>query len=222
MTEQQLRLRLEALGTGPPTEDWADAVNRSSQLRRRNRLTIAIAVAAAVIVAAPTIVVATRSVDFGSAESAPEDYQAVFDRFNQLSRPAGVDASQTRVVSRPTLHGRPHMLMVAPRRGGGFCFGLIEHGRGGGLGCADAGKAITTSGGGDVSYGSVGVSGATHVELLYRNRAPIRAEVVWVSEPIEAGFFAVGVPTCPNARGVVARDAEGRELVRRRFPWSRC
>lgn len=222
MNEKQLRLRLEALGAGPATADWADALNRSSQRRRRNRLTIAFSLAAAVIVAAPTVVVATRAVDFGSAETAPEDYQAVFDRFNELSRPAGVNASQTRVVLRPTLHGRPHMLMVAPRRSGGYCFGLIEHGRGGGLGCADAGERISMGGGGDVSYGAVGARGATHVELLYKNRAPIRAEVVWVSEPIEAGFFAVGVPTCPNARGVVVRDAEGRELVRQRFPWSRC
>ena len=78
------------------------------------------------------------------------------------------------------------------------------------------------SGGGDLLYGSLGVRGATHVELLYKNRAPIGAEVVWVSDPINAGFFAVGVPTCPKVRGVVARDAEGRELRRERFPWSRC
>ena len=222
MTEQQLRLRLETLGAGPATADWRDALNRASATKRRNLLTIAVAVAAALIVTAPTVVVATRVVDFGSAESAPVDYQAVFSRFNELSRPAGVDASQTRVVLRPTIHGRPHMLMVAPRRRGGFCFGLIEHGRGGSLGCAHAAERITVSGGGDLLYGSLGVRGATHVELLYKNRAPIGAEVVWVSDPMNAGFFAVGVPTCPKVRGVVARDADGRELRRERFPWSRC
>ena len=73
MTEQQLRLRLETLGAGPATADWRDALNRASAKKRRNRLTIAIAVAAALIVTAPTVVVATRVVDFGSAESAPVD-----------------------------------------------------------------------------------------------------------------------------------------------------
>jgi hypothetical protein len=222
MNEQALRNRLELLGAGPSTADWPGAVNRASQQKRRKRLTIAFALAAAVIVAAPTVVVATRIVDFGSSESAPVDYQAVFQRFNELSRPAGVDASQTRVVLRPTIHGRPHMLMVAPRRTGGFCFVLIEHGRGGSLGCADAAERITLSGGGDVLYGSLSIRDATHVELLLRNRPPVRAEVSWVSEPINAGFFALGVPACPRVRGVVARDAEGRELRRERFPWSRC
>lgn len=218
MNEQQLRLRLEALGAGPTRADWREALDRAAKLRRRrNRLTIAVALAAAVIVAAPTLAV-SGVIDFGTA---PKDYQGVFEGF-------GVEAEETRVVLRPKINGREHMLMVAPRRTGGYCYGLIERGRGGALTCADAGEPVTGGrggvggGGGDAFFGTVGAREAASVELVYKNRPSIRARVVWVSEPIDAGFFAVGVPRCPHVRGVVVRDADGRELARQRRPWSRC
>jgi hypothetical protein len=200
--------------------------------RRRNRRTIASAVAAAAIVAATTLVVATRvidvgsgepaPIDFGSAEPAPPDYRAVVERFNESKYRPAVEASETRVVSRPMIHGRRHMLMVAPRRGGGHCFGLIEHGRGGGFSCADAGQPVSAGGGNGAYFGSLGSREAARVHVLYKNGAPIGADVVWISEPIDAGFFAVGIPSCPHPRGVVVRDSEGRELARRQIPWSRC
>jgi hypothetical protein len=203
-----------------------------AELRRRNRRTIAFAVAAAAIVAAPTLVVATRVIDFGSAEPAlidfgsaepaPPDYRAVVERFNESKYRPAVEASETRVVSRPMIHGRRHMLMVAPRRSGGHCFGLIEHGRGGGFSCADAGEPVSAGGGNGAYFGSLGSREAARVHVLYKNVAPIGADVVWISEPIDAGFFAVGVPSCPRPRGVVVSDSEGRELARRQIPWSRC
>jgi hypothetical protein len=193
-----------------------------AELKRRNRRTIASAVAAAAIVAAPTLVVATRVIDFGSAEPAPADYRAVFERFNESIPGPAVEASETRVVSRPMIHGRRHLLMVAPRHGRGYCFGLIEHGRGGSFFCADAGEPVSAGGGNGAYFGSVGSREAAHVDVLYKNGAPIGADVIWISGPINAGFFALGIPRCPRPRGVVVSDSEGRELARQQIPWSRC
>ena len=198
---------------------------RRNGTARRTRLTIAGAVVVAAVLAAPVLAVATGIIDFGSSEPAPPDYKAVFKQFNELDQvsvPVGVQAGETRVVLRPTIRGREHMLLVAPRRNGGFCFMLIQLGQGGGATCVDAGDPIASLRSGGSLFGSVAARGATSVELLYRNRASLRAELVWVSEPIDAALFARAVPACPHVREVVARGSDGRELARERIPWSRC
>jgi hypothetical protein len=231
VSDEYLRTRLELLAAGPSTADWAEARDRARRaVTRRRRLALAFAAAAAIVVAAPALALTTGTIDFSKAEPAPEPLILLFSELNtgappEMTPAPGVDAKETRAVLRRQLFGRPHTLWVAPTKDGGFCMFLFGPRGGGGGGCEKPGTplspaAMQPSGEGTpvATFGSVAVRGATHVDVLHQDGSSTKTELIWVSAPIDAAFFALEVPAEPSIVGWVARDSDGEELARRMSP----
>lgn len=160
-----------------------------------------------------------------------------------IAAPPGMDpqaiAAQTRRVAAFYVHGKTHVLYVAPTRKGGFCdsfsgsFGGCRPSRSLPHGAVQPGEVhpflLGTMGslnqrrGGPVHVVDVGgdvlARGTQHLYVEYENRSRSEIPFVWVSAPIDAGFYLYGIPaghTTPGTRvhAIVARDAAGRLLAR--------
>jgi hypothetical protein len=225
---------MELIGAGPSTADWKDARGRAAELRRRRtRLALTLAAAAVILVAAPAFVIATDVLDFGSAEPAPESWRRVFAEMEKAN-PGGVVSrhaapfKEARVALRREIDGKRVTLAIAPRTGGGLFLYALEDlvpGAGGGSGAwADAGDPLTRFGQFGAStqprlvYGSTAAEGARQFEVILADGTSARTDVIWVSEPIDAGVYLLEVPAGPVIESFVARDAAGRELARRGMP----
>lgn len=230
MSEDLMQQRIERLGAGPPTADWDEVRARGIRLRRKRRATRAgIAGAAALAVAAtPAFGLGTRVLDFFHGEPAPEALRVQLAELN-TGAPRGmspdVDASEMREVMKRELYNGPYTLWVAPTKDGNFCVHFGRTGRDGGSGgCIDRRImpiyptfAQASSGKPILSFGSVTADDATHVEMVLDNGGSIETELIWVSEPIDAGFYATEV-TEGHPIAVVARDGNGEEVARLAMP----
>ena len=169
--------------------------------------------------------------DFGQAEKAPPESRvvknfAVLDQGAPPGMAMDVIPNETRKVA---TFGN-ETLWVAPTRQGGFCTDL-----GGGGGCdrlgtvpLDVGWAIERSGpdphseksfGGllvvDQVSGDVNARWADALEIRFEDGDVIKPHVIWVSKPIEAGFFVQPIPAAHRQAGhlisaVVALDRDGK------------
>lgn len=236
MNEQHLRTRMELLGAGPSTGNWGDTLSRAAGLRRRRtRLALTLAAAAVILVAAPAFAIATDVIDFGSAEPPPEPWRRVFAKMDKASPggPVGRHVApfkEARVALKREIRGKRVTLAVAPKKGGGLFLYALEDlapgagGAGASGGWADAGDPLTRFGELRASnrlrgvYGSTAANGARQLEVILADGTSTRTEVVWISEPIDAGVYLLEVPAGPAIESFVARDSEGRELARRGLP----
>jgi hypothetical protein len=201
----------------------------------RTRLTIAFAVLAAVVVAAPTFALATDGVDFWNTEPAPEPLKKQFADMEEATSPdlrgrtPTAHFGEARIVYRRKLAGIGQTLYLGPMREGGFCLYLLEDlvpgGGSGGGGCSEAGDSLQPLGMGSgiaeepyLVFGSSAAPGATHVEMLLADGTSREEELLWVSKPIDAGIYLLEVAVDEEIRGFVVRDAEGRELARAMAP----
>jgi hypothetical protein len=232
MSEELLRRRLVAIAAGPPTADWKDAQHRAGRLRRRRRLKAASIAALLVVViasAAPAFGLGGRVIDFLDREPAPEPERLLFAELNTGAPPGmapDVIADEARgALTRQLSDGRRYTLWVAPTRNGGFCMSY----RAVGPGCSSRSLSLSwgMSRGGPntpiIISGSVTVDRATHVVLEYDDGTTTETELVWVGEPIDAGFFFLEIPeeritAGHQLRAFVARDADGDELARETVP----
>ena len=234
--------------------DWADVVARAragGPPPRRRRITwrrvavvAAVAGAAATLLATPAFglrealvrLVERTELAFRDAEPAPKPVRYRFAELS-LGAPPGMDpeaiAGQARVI-RFRSGGRQWELNLTPTRRGGFCYELERTG-----GC-HADRLTTPR---PVSIGSTGrqrreqpfelltVHGTVHdariaeIAVEFRDRPDVSLEFVWISRPIDAGFFAYALPADRRTRGrgpvaVVARDEDGKLVAREalRYP----
>lgn len=229
MNEHQLRVRMEALGAGPATADWADARGRAVRLRRRRTKLLVAVAAAASVVAVPAFALATGELDFWSAERAAPRVELVFREMDR-HRPADVPAFDIREARKVLTRTFPSGLLtegrwtlsVGLRQDGEFCT-FIQGPRGGGGGCSERHGELSVSGSmvdklsDGVVYGSVDHPEAAYVEIVFRGDRVKRAELTWVSEPIGAAFFMEQVPVWGQLGTVVVRDADGARLVSSQF-----
>jgi hypothetical protein len=227
--EQQLRLRLEALGAGPSSADWADSRGRAERLRRRRTTLVVGLAAAAILVAVPALALATGTVDFWSAEPAESYVVHAFDAMDRYTpdgypRSDGRDARKvlTRTFSDDLLTDGTWTLSVGPRKTGGFCF-FVSGPRGGGAGCTNANVPLSVGAfyvdrlSPAVIHGSVTNPEAAYVEIVLRGGRSKRTELVWVSEPIDAAFFMDRIAKYGELGTVVLRSADGAKLASRQF-----
>jgi hypothetical protein len=231
----ELAERFAAVDHPPDDSDWLE-VNRLARQRRRRRARPAVAVAA-VAVAAATAVLATPAFGVGdtlrrlfeSGEPAPATIERSFARLDAGAPPGfrtGVVPADTRKIVVPNRVA----LWIAPTKSGGFCMFVA-----GGGGQCDAQRAFafwpTFSIGGSytkrgvITGGPVLVDGSTtledaaSVDVRFEDGDVASVPVVWVSAPIDAGFFGYEVPPSHWAEGhrptlMVVRDADGHELQR--------
>jgi len=248
-TDETLIARLEALGHEDAPGDWAEVRRRAERLSaapprlRRGLVAVVAAVLLAVTaIAAPALGLDDAIVRFFESEPAPK---AVKESFARLDEGApipewrtGVIAGETRIVMKAYFGDKWHTLSVAPTKYGGFC----EQWSNAGGGCDRLGTVPL-----GVSYGSSGafrlddgrpppldeitdyLFGFAHsrwvhaVELRFEDGDVVHPEIVWVGEPIDAGFFAYDIPKERRRDGhrlsaVVALDAEGDVVTQDSFP----
>lgn len=217
---------------------WEEIVRRAAGARRRQspgRLALyALAAVLVVWLAAPAFGIQPPFLDFFSSKAAPRRVMHSFEVMN-VTAPRGmgpkVIAGQTRRVTVYRLRdGKQFPLFVAPRRGGGFCF---QFGYGGG--CAARANAGPHDQPGDLNarliglgrYGSHVFAGyvydqrIAHLQVRFADGSSADVPLLWVSPPIDAGFFLYDLTDGERAparapTAVLALDAKGNVLARNR------
>jgi hypothetical protein len=182
----------------------------SLQTRRRRGPIVAIAIGLAALAAGPTLAFQRDLVDFWTAGPAPERIQLDWDKMRQVHErarakgfggPSMTPVGTGREVLRVDLDGERRPLWVIPLQEGGFCYRLHFHGscvrlpEDGRLLKIGAGGLATREGGGSAwIVGPVLADDVQEVELLYQDGERVKVPFVWVSPPVDAGFYAYDVP----------------------------
>ncbi len=234
--ETDLAARFAALADGTGDARWAEIVERAQALRRRRLrapLALAAALAVAVVVAAPAVGLRGRIVHlFAKSEPAP---QRVERSFADLS--GGTTGRTVKVLEASVGSNVDAVLWLAPVRGDGFCTKLELVGRGGaGAEClalrpekrlsVGVGLDGRTSPVGRVLSGPAVVDGCTgdpradSLLIRFEDGDSTHIPLVWVTDPVETGFFVYGVPERHWRAGhlpttLTLYAADGDELDRR-------
>lgn len=205
---------------------------------RRRRVAIALVAGIAVLVAGPTLAVQRGLVDFSSGEPAPERIQLDFEFLREHSReareisgsPEITPVGQAREVMRVTIDGESRPLWVVATAEGGFCMRMHFMST-----CRipdddDAvfgGGGLSNSGGEGWSLlaGYVLDQRVQELVLVYQDGTRAVLPYVWVSPPIDAGFYAYGVPEAHREEGrltavVMGLDEEGNAVLKQCLPLS--
>jgi hypothetical protein len=184
---------------------------RARSRRRRAAVLVSLAALVLVLVVAGAYALGHPLVDFSSAPPAPP---RVVKNFYSLAEgaPPGMDpqvvAGDTRLVGE--LGGR--QLMVAPTKRGGFCHEWYEW-TGGCDALGTVPLSVTWAGGqaGPAVDGFANARWADAVEIELDDGTTVRPHVIWISPPIDAGFFYYRPP---EGRKVAAvRALQGGEVV---------
>ncbi len=199
-----------------------------SSARRRSwprRRLIAVACVVAALLGGSALAFQLGVIDFSTAPAAPHP---VVEEFSSLSvgAPPGMDprvlAGETRLVG--TVLG--HQLWVAPTEQGGLCY--MWSGSGGGCDAVGGFPLSVNWSGAAIPAGQPGhsfdvVEGFAHsrwvneVQITLGDGSTVQPEMLWVSPPINAGFFYYQAPpgkTIANVSAlqdgtVVAADNHG-------------
>ncbi len=224
-------------------EAWADVLARAHALAgpsghrirrrlhprrapRRRFLVAAVALLAVVLVAAAAYALSRTVVDFGSAPKAPEKVVVDFERMD-LGAPPGMASKvlphETRRITSVVMDGEAHVLWVAPTAKGGFCevwsglLGDCRQERERGLDVSVGSTRDGTSAA--VLAGSFFDGAGERIEVSFADGTSSEIPFVWVTEPIEAGFYLYRVPDANRVHGrrpvsVTLFDAAGDVLRR--------
>jgi hypothetical protein len=238
-----LARRFAALAT-PDPGDWLDVRRRARRSRMRKAALALAATIAVMLVAAPALGLRPRVVvEWLGAKPAPRDTQVWFQQLGGgEGAPAELDPrvipNAARKVTTVEYEGREHVLWAAPTARGGFCF-LWTRAFGGciadrerprvqdrsgdrnalllGASWGGSGRVMTRVG------GSLLVPETDRLTLEYPAGSESEIPVVWVSPPIDAGFYYFEIP--PEHReawhepvALVARDRDGNVLARQVNP----
>jgi hypothetical protein len=243
----ELADRFAAMPTPPDDGDWLD-VRRRARRARRPRIAVGLLAATLVVaIATPALGLQRVVVDWFSAEPAPERVQVDFDQLG-VGAPREdwgpqVVPNSARKVMESDVGGQRRILWVAPTKKGGYCFLWTDF-----LGgcAADPNSPIPDRAGPNdvrpellgvtsVSTGNRGiriiVGGHLHADLgddldrltvEFADGTATQVPFVWVSAPIDAGFYIYEIPAehrrvGHQATAVVARDGDGHVLARQTF-----
>lgn len=231
MAVDELSQRFARVSHPPDDSDWLEVVRLAAPRRRiGRRLLPLVAAAIALLVAAPAFGLSGKIVRlFSSGAPAPARIEQSFASLDRGAPPgfrSGVAPSQTRRIVLPG----DVALWIAPTSAGGFCV-FVD----GGGGQCDAARALafwpTFSIGSDITPtgvikgqpvlidGSTTLRDAASVEIQFEDGTSVTVPVVWISAPIDAGFFGYTVPDANLRVGhrpelLILRDAAGNELRR--------
>jgi hypothetical protein len=206
------RAAFEALRVANPVPEPSDRRRRS----RKGLYGAALAAAlltALLLVGAPALGLELPGLDFSKAEKAPPKVVQDFEQMD-VGAPEGMATNvipgETRKVGTFRYGGNAHDLWVAPTRRGGFCTLWTKSGGGcDKLGTVPLNAAFSTR----LVLGHVNGDYADSVEIRFADGASVEPDVVWVSEPINAGFFAFEVRERRVLASVVALDQDGNAVT---------
>jgi hypothetical protein len=173
-----------------PTRSWGLAPSR----KRRGLLLIGLVALTFVLVVATAYALGHPLVDFSSSPPASPRVVREFDSLSE-GAPPGMDprvaAEDTRFVGE--LGG--HKLWVAPTKSGGFCHEFSEA-TGGCDALGTVPLSVTWGGGlaGPTVAGHANARWADAVEIELDDGSVIHPHVIWISPPIDAGFFYYRAP----------------------------
>ena len=197
----------------------------------RRRLVISVLVAAAALVAilaaTPAWALVRDVLPFWDQPTAPQSVQVQFWSLN-AGAPPGMSphavAGETREVGRFIFGGYPRTLWVAPAKNGGFCSLWLPIGGGG---CSTSGQPLSTGallrkGFPEWITGDVIAPTVRDVVIRFSDGRTVHPWIVWVSAPINAGFFAYDVPdgeqsSRAHVTAVDAYDANGTPVRHQTF-----
>jgi hypothetical protein len=228
-----IRDRFEALKNSRDDSDWSDVAARAALRPRRRTWVLALAAALAAL-ALPAIGLGLGTgFNFFNGKKAPERVVKFFAGFHR-GFPAGMDpgviVNQTRrvlVTDVPEVDRA--VVWVAPTHGGGFC-DLLEFGATSGGGCAEPPIGFSPSlwftdsmsPPAAVVIGATDLPNAAKIAIEFEDGESVSVPFVWISEPMDAGFFLYAIPRdhWPAGHGptaVVIRNADSETLARKPF-----
>jgi hypothetical protein len=196
----------ELLSKGPDDGDWSEVRRRARRGLRRRQASVMFVLAGAVALGiASAYAFGHPIVDFRSAPKGP---QKVVDDFGSLEvgAPAGmapgVLPDEARRITSVRIDGKEHVLWVAPTELGGFCDAWSQFIGGCRADRHDASaKHIDVGGNQNVLAGSFFQESGSRLELEYADGASDEVPFVWVTAPIEAGFYLFRVPDAHRLDG---------------------
>jgi len=239
-----LDLQAQVLSLGD--EPLAPPTRRRTRRRALLVVAAALVLLVAILVATPAWALIRDVLPFWDQPTAPQSVQLEFSSLN-LGAPPGMSpeaaSGDTREIGRFTFGGSTRTLWAAPAKNGGFCVLWLPRAGGG---CSTAGLPLSTGAmlvlphaptepaqtpftpgqirtlmrkgvpewiTGDAIAGAV-----DDVVIRFSDGHAVRPRIVWVSAPIDAGFFAYEVPADEQSSrvhvtAVDAYDGKGR-LVR--------
>ena len=233
-----LAKRFAALAYPKNDADWLEVVRLAQRRRRRRAWPALAAAAAAAIVASGFVAVATPAFGelratlvraFGDGEPAPANVQRAFEELD-LDAPPALATRVRSLDTRKLVLPSNLELWIAPTDNGGFCWAASD-----GAGRCDADHTSSVapvfSITGDLASdgtiksgpvrldGSTTAAGAASVEIQFADGDVVIVPVVWVTAPIDAGFFSYRVPqdhwrVATRPILLIVRDAAGEALVR--------
>jgi hypothetical protein len=213
--------------------DWQDALRRSGIGRRKRSLVVALAAALAILVAAPAFGLGRGIIDFFSSEPAPERIQVEYAKMRARASihlgPKLTPVGEARQVMTASADGAKRPLWVVPIESGGFCFRWHTLGSCGRI--PRLSEAKLGVGWQEGEFGAAFLVGyvlapeVETVELRYEDGESSQLPLVWVSPPIDAGFFAFEVPDEHQRAGhgaevLVALDGDRKVIERSVLPQS--
>jgi hypothetical protein len=206
--------------------------------RPRPYRAVVVGVVLAILVATPALALRRQMVDFVASEPAPQRIQVDFDSFGahtaearaKFGGPNFAPEGPAREVMQVRIDGEMRPLWVVPLKEGGFCHRLHF-----GMSCltaednvrvgpvASGGLMTEGSEGMDWIEGRVSDESVQEVELVYQDGERVTLPFVWVSPPIDAGFFAYDIPAEREQPGslavaVIGLDGEGDEVAHACLP----
>ena len=201
--------------------------------RPRRRPALAVALAVALLAVAPTFAFHRAVVDFFSGEAAPERIQRDFGFLREhtaeasarFGGPSYTPDGLAREVMTVMLDGERRPLWVVPTSEGGFCYRLHFHGScltpelaRGRMPIGVGGLSTRHGHGFAWIVGAVTESSVQDLELLYQDGERVKVPFVWVSPPIDAGFYAYEVPEEHEQAGrltvaLIGLDEDGKEVA---------
>lgn len=248
MINTELSKRFAALADAADDANWLEVMRRARELepprRARPPLLLAAAVAVAVLAVTPAIALRGHIVRlFDDAPRAPERVTKSFAAIDEGIPPrfqSGVVATEARkVLETPAGFNETAIVWLAPIRQGGFCnftelVGPGEVRRGAGGECTPLLRdlSLETSLHGRVApdgvilsgpvllHGWVGLSKADSVEVSFEDGSSATIPLIWVSKPVDTGFFVYSVPPLHWQVGhlptqLIVRDTSGKEIAHR-------
>jgi hypothetical protein len=213
----------------PLGPNWGDVVHRSRRAQRRRRALNAaglLAVVAAGVASAYAL--GHPVIDFGKAQRGSLKQVNQFGSM-EVGAPRGMAPGvlphQTRLITTLRIDGKWNKLYVAPTKQGGFC--SLWSGLGGGCRAnrhdkfasrLDAGGMVGP-GGMLILEGSFFQARGDRLTLSFKDGATTDVPFVWVTTPINAGFYAYRIPNAhrhvaTRAVSLALYDKDGKLLAR--------